>query len=89
MGDSHCLVFQAGDDMLASSAGLPSQLAMELQLPIDWIGVRGSGARPARIQLFRRARKPGYLAGKKVVIWCFSAREFTEASGWGKIPVKR
>jgi len=89
MGDSHCLVFQAGGDMLASSAGLPSQLAMELQLPIDWIGVRGSGARPARIQLFRRARKPGYLAGKNVVIWCFSAREFTEASGWGKIPVTK
>jgi len=89
MGDSHCLVYQSGGDMLATSSGLASQLAMELQLPIDWIGVRGSGARPARIQLFRRGRKPGYLDSKKVVIWCFSAREFTEASGWGKIPVTK
>ena len=31
-----------------------------------------------------------YLAGKKLVIWCFSAREFTEASGiaWRTMPVK-
>jgi alginate O-acetyltransferase complex protein AlgJ len=87
MGDSHCLVFQAGGDMLATSSGLASQLALELGMPVDWIGVRGSGARPARIQLFRRAKTPGYIESKKVVVWCFTAREFTEASGWGIVPV--
>jgi alginate O-acetyltransferase complex protein AlgJ len=87
LGDSHCLVFQSGGDMLATSAGLASQLAFELGMPIDWIGVRGSGARPARTQLFRRAKAPGYIESKKVIIWCFTAREFTESSGWGLVPV--
>jgi alginate O-acetyltransferase complex protein AlgJ len=36
----------------------------------------------------RAARADGnYLVGKKVVIWCFSAREFTESAGWQKVPV--
>jgi alginate O-acetyltransferase complex protein AlgJ len=39
--------------------------------------------------LYRRARKdPGYLAKKKVIVWCFAAREFTESDqGWDKVPV--
>jgi alginate O-acetyltransferase complex protein AlgJ len=50
--------------------------------------VRGSGATPARTTLMRRVRSnPNYLKGKKLVIWCFSAREFTESSGWQKVPV--
>ena len=46
----------------------------------------GSGATPVRIDLYRRSLKePGYLAKKKVVVWCFTAREFTEAAqGWQK-----
>ena len=29
-----------------------------------------------------------WIKGKKFVIWCFSAREFTEStSGWPKVPV--
>jgi alginate O-acetyltransferase complex protein AlgJ len=54
---------------------------------VDLVAVRGSGATPARVNLLRRARTEGYLAKKKVVIWCFGAREFTEASGWQKVPV--
>lgn len=88
MGDSHALVFHAGGDMLASGAGLADQLAHDLQIPIDVIGVRGSGATPARINLMRRAKgDPTYLAGKKAVIWCFTVREFTESTGWSKVPV--
>jgi len=89
MGDSHCLVFHAGGDMLAQGAGLADQLAAELGFAVDLLGVRGSGARPARIALYRRASQPGYIAKKRVVIWCFAAREFTEADGWGKVPVVR
>jgi alginate O-acetyltransferase complex protein AlgJ len=85
LGDSHTLVFHAGEDMHGSGAGLADQLALELGCPIDVIGVRGSGATPARINLMRRQDN---LAGKKLVIWCFSAREFTEASGgWRLVPV--
>ena len=89
LGDSHTLVFQAGEDMHARGAGLADQLALELGFPVDLVGVRGSGATPARINLFRRGRSdPEYFKNKKLVIWCFSAREFTEAtSGWRQVPV--
>ncbi len=85
LGDSHTLVFHAGEDMHSTGAGLADQLALELGFPVDVVGVRGSGATPARINLLRRKDN---LAGKKIVIWCFSAREFTEApAGWRLIPV--
>lgn len=90
LGDSHTLVFHAGGDMLARGAGLADQLALQLGFAVDLIGVRGSGATPARINLYRKARaNSDYLKSKKLVIWCFTAREFTEAtSGWRKVPVK-
>ena len=89
LGDSHGLVFHGGDDMLARDAGLSDQLALELGFPVDLVAVRGSGATPSRINLLRRAQKdPHYWAGKKWVVWCFSACEFTESDGWRKVPVK-
>jgi alginate O-acetyltransferase complex protein AlgJ len=85
LGDSHTLVFHAGEDMHGTGAGLADQLAFDLGFAVDVVGVRGSGATPARINLLRRKDN---LAGKKLVIWCFSAREFTEASGgWRRVPV--
>jgi acetyltransferase AlgX (SGNH hydrolase-like protein) len=88
LGDSHTLVFH---DFLAERAGLLDQLAQELGFAPDLIGTRGSGATPVRISLYRHSLKnPSYLAKKKVVVWCFGAREFTEASeGWAKIPVAK
>ena len=88
LGDSHTLVFHDGGDMLASGAGLADQLADNLGFAVDLIGVRGSGATPARVNLMRRVRgDPTYLGKKKVVIWCFTVREFTEGSGWSKVPI--
>ena len=88
LGDSHVLVYHAGGELHGTSAGLADQLASELGIPVDVIGVRGSGATPARINLLRRAKPdPAYLAGKKVVVWCFAAREFTESSGWAVVPL--
>ncbi len=89
LGDSHCLVFHVGGDMHAKASGLAGHLAKQLQMGIDDLGVRGSGARAARIALYKRAKKSGYLKRKKVIIWCFTARDFTESDGWGKIPLKR
>jgi acetyltransferase AlgX (SGNH hydrolase-like protein) len=88
LGDSHTLVFH---DFLAERAGLIDQLAQELGFAPDLIGTRGSGATPVRISLYRRGLKdPGYLAKKKIIVWCFAAREFTEASeGWAKVPVAK
>lgn len=84
LGDSHNLVFSTGGDMLVSGAGLPDHLAAALGVPVDVVAVRGSGATPARVNLLRRADN---MAGKKLVIWCFTVREFTEGQGWKKVPV--
>ena len=88
LGDSYVLVFHDGGDMHASGAGLPDQLAFELRAPVDILGVRGSGATPARVSLARRARaNPNYLSSKKVVIWCFGVRELTQAEAWKSVPL--
>ena len=88
LGDSHTLVFSAGSDLHAKGAGLFDQLSAKLGFAVDLLGVRGSGVTPARIKLFQRSKKDGgYLEGKKVLIWCFTARDFTGTGGWKKIPV--
>lgn len=85
LGDSHGLVFHAGGDMHASGAGLADHLARELGFAVDLLAVRGSGATPSRIALLRRGDG---LAGKKVLVWCLSVREFTEgAQGWRLLPI--
>lgn len=86
LGDSHNLIYSIGDDMLASGSGLPENLALDLGIAPDVVAVRGSGATPSRVNLARRGDN---LAGKKIVIWCFSVREFTEGQGWRKVPVIR
>jgi alginate O-acetyltransferase complex protein AlgJ len=32
-------------------------------------------------------RRGDNLAGKKMIVWCFTSREFTEGSGWKIVPV--
>ena len=90
LGDSHTLVFDVGSDLFATGAGLSSLLAASAGMPVDVMGVRGSGATPARINVYRRSKSDkNFLKKKKLFIWCFSAREFTEASGWNaNVPVK-
>lgn len=88
LGDSHNLVFSAGADMHAADAGLADQLAFELGLPVDLVAVRGSGATAARVNLLRRAqRDETFWERKRLVVWCFAAREFTESDGWALVPV--
>ena len=84
-GDSHCLIYQTGGDMHAEHAGLASHLMHQLQTPIDVVGVRGSGATPSRVDVYRGKR----FAGKKFAIWCLTGREFTDGQGWAKVPVQR
>ena len=88
LGDSHTLVFHAGGDMHAEGAGLAEQLALELGFSVDLVGVRGSGGTAARINLMRRAQStPAYWTNKKLVIWVFAAREYTESDGWREVPI--
>jgi alginate O-acetyltransferase complex protein AlgJ len=86
MGDSHTLIFH-DPELVARGAGLPDHLALRFGVAVDLIGVRGSGATTTRIELLRRKDN---LKGKKLVVWCFSFREFTESTtGWRKVPVIR
>ncbi len=88
IGDSHTLVFSSGADMLAENAGLAETLAAELKMPIERIGVKGSASTAVRTNLYRKSAKNAqWLKSKKVVVWCFTCREFTEStSGWLKVP---
>ena len=89
LGDSHNLVFHAGGDMHATGAGLPDQLAFELGTPVDLVAVRGAASTAARVNLLRRAqRDPAYWDGKRMVVWCFAARELTEGDGWPVVPIR-
>lgn len=90
MGDSHTLVFDIGGDLFCQDAGIASLLSAQIGMPVEVVGVRGSGATPARINFYRKSKADkNYLKGKKVVIWCFAAREFTEATAWNpNVPVK-
>ena len=89
LGDSHNLVFHSGGDMHAEGAGLPDQLAFELGVPVDLVAVRGAASTSARVSLLRRAqRDPSYWRDKRLVIWCFAAREFTEGDGWPIVPLR-
>ena len=89
IGDSHCLVFHSGADMLAEKSGIADLLARAIGDKVDMLAVRGSAATAVRVQLYRKAAKnPEWLTGKKTVIYCFTAREFTESTnGWAKVPV--
>jgi len=85
LGDSHNLIYSiGGDDMLATGAGLPENLSARIGFIPDVVAVRGSGATPARKNL---AMRQDNLAGKKMVVWVFTSREFTEGSGWRNVPV--
>ena len=88
LGDSHCLVFNTGGELHARGAGLADQITFDLTQSIDLLGVKGSGVTTSRISLLRRARADAdYLKNKKLIIWCFTARDFTESRGWRKVPI--
>lgn len=83
LGDSHTLVFQEGasSGMHCTRAGLLDQMQFELQSRIDLLGQKGSGSVQARKALYGKARStPGFWENKKLVIWVFSSREFTQSS---------
>jgi alginate O-acetyltransferase complex protein AlgJ len=89
LGDSHTIVYHEpiNSGIQVRNSGLLDHLAAELGFAPDMTGVLGSGANASRIAL---ARRKDNLAGKKCLIWCFAAREFTETSqGWLKIPLLR
>lgn len=93
LGDSHSLVFHDGKEngMHCSGAGVLDHLAARIGVAPDLVGVRGSGLVQARKQLFYKAAStPGYWESKKLVIWLFSVREFTQSTDrFISIPLER
>ena len=70
-------------------SGLPQSLAFDLGFPVDVLSAAGGGANETRLNLVRKIQaEPEYLEGKRVVIWCFSARAFTNTrKGWIPMPL--
>lgn len=86
IGDSHAMVFSTGGDMHARAAGFVDHLQAALGFPVDLSANRGSGIDAARGSVTRRAvQEPGFWDDKKVVIWLFTGREFTQGR-WVEIP---
>ncbi|MEZ0388638.1 MAG: hypothetical protein ACAI34_16315 [Verrucomicrobium sp.] len=86
LGDSHLLVFRKGGDMLATQGGFVDHLQVDLSAAVDEYAMQAGGADGPRADLARATvKKPDFWAKKKVVVWVFTAREFTEGK-WRVIP---
>ena len=78
LGDSFTNIYSAGEMRWGTSAGLAEQLSAELQLAVDALAVNGGGATESRRTLIREiAAGRALLAGTRVVIWQFAARDLS------------
>lgn len=88
LGDSYTNVYSRSDLGWGTGAGLAEQLAFHLRRPVDRIAVNAGGAWASRQALARElAAGPAgrnRLAGKKVVVVQFSARELA-VGDWRRI----
>ncbi len=84
IGDSHTVWWNHDD------GALYQQLAFELGFPVDTLNTNGGGTNESRLNLVRYVRtNPGYLTGKKAVIWCFSSRDLLgNKDGWIRTPLE-
>jgi alginate O-acetyltransferase complex protein AlgJ len=87
LGDSFSNIYSMEPMGWGESAGLAEQLSFFLQRPVDRLVRNDAGAFATRDMLSRElARGRDRLAGKKVVIWQFAARELA-AGDWRMIPM--
>ena len=88
LADSHGLVYNEGGDMFAVGSGLFDLLSADLGFDINMLAIKGSAGRTARISLYRELKKtPEELNNIKVIVYCFTAREFTSGA-WGVVPLR-
>jgi alginate O-acetyltransferase complex protein AlgJ len=88
IGDSHCQVFRRGGNMHTTSAGFIDHLVVDLSAPVHEISTQASGGEGPRIEIARATVKnPDFWAKKKIVVWLFTAREFTQGR-WKILPAK-
>lgn len=91
LGDSFANIYAATNLEWGAEAGLAEQLSVELQRPVDRISQNDGGSFAACRDLESALRKGDRLAGKKVVIWEFAARELAvgdwQLIDWESIPI--
>ncbi len=76
LGDSFTNIYSAQPMGWGGGAGLAEHLAYHLGEPVDWIARNDAGAHATREMLSSQlAQGRNRLAGKRVVIWQFAARE--------------
>ena len=83
LGDSFSNIYALSSLGWGDGAGLAEQLSYELQRPLDRITQNDEGANATRVAL-RRAGA-ARLAGKRVVIYQFAARELAFGD-WRLVP---
>lgn len=88
IGDSHLQVFRKGGNMLAALGGFIDHLQVNLACPVEEITMQAGGADGPRVEIARTTSKnPDFWINKKIVVWLFTAREFTQGK-WRVIPAK-
>lgn len=84
LGDSFSNIYSMPSLNWGRSAGFAEQLSFYLQRPLDRIAFNDNGSYTTRRELVRRhGAGDNPLAGKKVVIWEFAARELAQGD-WQK-----
>lgn len=87
LGDSFTNIYSQETLRWGTSAGLAEQLSFALARPLDRIAQNDSGAYATRQTLAQElARGDDRLAGKRLVIWEFAARELA-VGDWKQIPL--
>ena len=87
LGDSFSNIYSLPSLNWGRSAGLAEQLSFHLQRPLDRIAFNDDGSHATRRELSRRqAAGQNPLAGKRVVIWEFAARELGQGN-WPVVPM--
>lgn len=79
LGDSFCNIYSLPGLGWGAGAGLAEQLSYYLGAPVDRLARNDSGASATRRMLSHElARGRDRLAGKKIVVWEFAAREWAQ-----------
>lgn len=85
LGDSYSNIYSAEGLGWGADAGFAEQLSLLLGYRVDKLARNDAGARSAREMLVAEAtRNPGWLQGKKVIVWVMAAREFVRGD-WSNI----
>jgi hypothetical protein len=88
LGDSFTNIYSAPEMGWGESAGFAEHLALHLGRDLDVIAVNDNGASATRQALARDlARGKDRLAGKKLVVWEFAARELA-VGDWRPVELK-